>query len=109
MEVDGLQCMLILAESYGLQQTQKNLHASGPVTVANNVLFGGCSDLEGALFAMDVDTRKILWTYNTGATIYGGVSMSDGCVYVGNGYKVCLGVGIPPFTTGTLLYVFCIS
>ncbi|KAF5190532.1 hypothetical protein FRX31_019881, partial [Thalictrum thalictroides] len=49
------------------------------------------SDSEGALFAMDVDTGKILWAYNTGVAIYGGVSVSDGCVYVGNGYKVSLG------------------
>ncbi|KAF5177216.1 hypothetical protein FRX31_033197 [Thalictrum thalictroides] len=68
-----------------------NLRASGPVIVANNFLFGGSSDSEGALFAMNVDTGKILWTYNTSATIYGGVSVSDGCVYVANGYKVSLG------------------
>ncbi|PIA62583.1 hypothetical protein AQUCO_00200531v1 [Aquilegia coerulea] len=74
-----------------------NLRASGPV------------DSEGALFAMDVDTGKILWTYNTGATIYGGVSVSNGCVYVGNGYKVSLGANIPTFTAGTSLYAFCIS
>ncbi|MBA0842079.1 hypothetical protein Goarm_001925, partial [Gossypium armourianum] len=37
-----------------------NSRVSGPVTIANG----------------------------TGATVYGGMSVSNGCIYVGNGYKV---------------------
>ncbi|KAK4380464.1 hypothetical protein RND71_002326 [Anisodus tanguticus] len=62
----------------------------GPVTIVNGVLFAGFVAPNGPLYAMDASTGKILWTYNTAATIYGGVSVSYGCVYVGHGYSVGL-------------------
>ncbi|ESR44340.1 hypothetical protein CICLE_v10013418mg, partial [Citrus x clementina] len=62
--------------------------APGPVTVANGVLFGGSTYRQGPIYAMDVKTGKILWSYDTGATIYGGASVSNGCIYMGNGYKM---------------------
>ncbi|GKU97104.1 hypothetical protein SLEP1_g10284 [Rubroshorea leprosula] len=65
--------------------------ASGPVTVANGVLFGGSTNAEGPIYAMDARTGKILCPNNTGATVYGGMSISDGCNYVGNGYKASVG------------------
>ncbi|KAF6150283.1 hypothetical protein GIB67_033982 [Kingdonia uniflora] len=87
----------------------RNATVSGPVTVANNVLFGGSDDPKGAIYAINVKTGKILWTRNTGATVHGGMSVSDGCIYVGNGYKLNIGSFTPSFTAGTSLYAFCIS
>ncbi|KAL5722665.1 hypothetical protein ACHQM5_006156 [Ranunculus cassubicifolius] len=86
----------------------RNTTASGPVTVANNVLFAGSDDPKGAIYAMDVKTGDILWSYDTGATVHGGMSVSDGCIYVGNGYTVNLGAFNPSYTPGTSLYAFCI-
>ncbi|XP_065879423.1 uncharacterized protein [Euphorbia lathyris] len=78
-----------------------NWSASGPVTIANGVLFGGSTSPTGPFYAMDARNGKILWTFNTGATIFGEASVSDGCVYVGNGYRF--------FSPGTSLFAFCIS
>ncbi|KAE8691556.1 hypothetical protein F3Y22_tig00110889pilonHSYRG00061 [Hibiscus syriacus] len=41
----------------------KNGTASGPVTVANGVLFGGSTYGEGAVYAMDAKRGGILWSY----------------------------------------------
>ncbi|XP_021297719.1 uncharacterized protein LOC110426746 isoform X2 [Herrania umbratica] len=83
--------------------------ASGPVTVANGVLFGGSTYGQGPIYAMNANTGKILWSYNTGATVYGGISVSNGCIYVGHGYKVSFGLFNPGFTNGTSLFAFCVS
>ncbi|KAK6256034.1 hypothetical protein SCA6_017339 [Theobroma cacao] len=83
--------------------------ASGPVTVANGVLFGCSTYRHGPIYAMNSYTGKILWSYNTGATIYGGLSVSNGCIYIGHGYKVSLGFSNPRFTAGTSLFAFCVS
>lgn len=81
--------------------------ASGPVTVANGVVFGGSTSSQGPLYAMHAKTGKILWSHPTGATMYGGVSVSDGCVYFGNGYKVFVGF-VRNYTSGKSLYAFCV-
>lgn len=87
----------------------ENGTASGPVSVANGVVFAGSTyRLKGPVYAMDAKTGEILWSYETGCTVYGGMSVSDGCVFVGNGYKVNIGV-YSPFTTGTSLFAFCVS
>ncbi|KAK1571056.1 hypothetical protein Q3G72_011254 [Acer saccharum] len=36
---------------------------------------------------MDAKTGKVIWSNNTGGTVYGGLSVSNGCIYIGNGYK----------------------
>lgn len=81
----------------------------GPVTLTNGVLFAGSVASNGPLYAMDAKTGTILWSYNTGATIYGGVSASYGCIYLGNGYTVGVGVFHPTWTRGTSFYAFCIG
>ncbi|KAE8669065.1 putative Retrotransposon protein, Ty3-gypsy subclass [Hibiscus syriacus] len=43
---------------------------SGPVTVANEVLFGGLTYKEGPIYAMDGKTGEIPRSYNTGATVF---------------------------------------
>lgn len=81
---------------------------NGPVTVANKVLFGGSTYRQGPIYAMDAITGKILWSYNTGATVFGGISVSNGCIYVGHGYRVGFGSFSPSFTNGSSLFAFCV-
>ncbi|KAK9010735.1 hypothetical protein V6N11_043604 [Hibiscus sabdariffa] len=82
--------------------------ASGPVTVANGVLFGGSTYKEGPIYAMDAKSGEILWSYNTGASVFGGMSVSDGCIFIGHGYKVSFGASNPNFSAGNSLFAFCI-
>lgn len=91
----------------GPQPTPEVAPASGPVTVANDVVFGGSTSSQGPLYAMHAKTGKILWSHPTGATMYGGVSASEGCVYFGNGYKVFVGF-VRNYTSGKSLYAFCV-
>lgn len=51
------------------------------LTYANGVVFGG-SVAPGHVVALDAVTGKVLWTYATPGDIYGGVSITDGCVFV---------------------------
>ena len=83
--------------------------SQGPVSLTNGVLFAGSVAPNGPLYAIDAKTGTILWSYNTGATIYGGVSASYGCIYLGNGYTVGLAKFHPTWTAGTSLYAFCIA
>lgn len=86
-----------------------NATSSGPVTIANGVLFAGSTHKQGPIYAINAKTGRILWSYDTGATVYGGMSVSNGCVYIGNGYKVSSGFFNPLFTSGTSIFAFCIS
>ncbi|KAF8021505.1 hypothetical protein BT93_G1828 [Corymbia citriodora subsp. variegata] len=55
-------------------------------------------------------TGKKLWSYNSGATVYGGISISYGCIYHGNGYKVgVLAQAFPTWTGGTDPYALCVE
>ncbi|XP_071688747.1 uncharacterized protein, partial [Rutidosis leptorrhynchoides] len=85
-----------------------NATASGPVSLANGVLFAGSTNGSGPIYAMSAATGKILWSYKTGASVYGGMSISNGCIYVGSGYKVSVGLYNPAYTPGTTLFAFCI-
>ncbi|XP_062009945.1 uncharacterized protein LOC133726416 [Rosa rugosa] len=82
--------------------------APAAVTVANGVVFGGSTYRQGPIYAMNAKTGKILWSYDTGATVYGGISVSNGCIYLGNGYKVFNGFVNPNYTAGTSFYAFCV-
>ncbi|KDP45487.1 hypothetical protein JCGZ_09736 [Jatropha curcas] len=86
-----------------------NAWAFGPVTIANGVLFAGSTFREGPIYAIDAKTGKILWRNHTGATIFGGASVSDGCIYFGHGYKVSTGTANPLFTRGKSLFAFCVT
>ncbi|KAH0729439.1 hypothetical protein KY289_000627 [Solanum tuberosum] len=86
-----------------------NETSPGPVTIANGVLLAGSVAPNGPLYTMDASNGKILWTFNTGATIYGGASISYGCVFIGHGYSVGLArLFHPTWATGTSLFAFCI-
>ncbi|KAI3452330.1 hypothetical protein Pfo_008995 [Paulownia fortunei] len=82
---------------------------SNPVTVANGVLFAGSTYRTGPVYAIDAENGEILWSYETGASVYGGLSVSKGCIYVGSGYGVSLGASNPLFTSGTSLFSFCVD
>ncbi|MDH3201192.1 MAG: PQQ-binding-like beta-propeller repeat protein [Myxococcales bacterium] len=75
-----------------------SIHA--PTTVANGVVFGAPFDLEGHMLALDAATGDLLWTYASGATVYGGPAVVDGVVYWGNGYQTVAG------TRGKGLFAF---
>ncbi|XP_027079511.1 uncharacterized protein [Coffea arabica] len=76
---------------------------ANPVTIANGVLFGGSTYSTGPVYAIDAENGNILWSYETGASVYGGMSVSDGCMYVGHGYVA------PLYTAGTHLFAFCVQ
>ena len=78
--------------------------ANGPVSVANEVVFAGSGDRLWFIYAIDAKSGKILWSYKTGGSAYGGMSISNGCIYVGHGYT---GV-VFSYTGGTSLFAFCI-
>eukprot|EP01018_Ginkgo_biloba_P032071 Gb_08222 [translate_table: standard] len=85
-----------------------NTTANGPVSVANGVLFGGSVDGRGHVYAMDAESGRVLWEHETNATVYGGMSVSGGCGYVGHGYRVAVGANRRDWTSGTSLFAFCV-
>ncbi|KAK7340515.1 hypothetical protein VNO77_21221 [Canavalia gladiata] len=86
----------------------RNSTANGPVSVANDVVFAGSTDRMGFIYAFDAKNGKILWSYKTGGSVYGGMSISNGCIYVGHGYNVSAGP-LLNMTGGTSLFAFCVS
>lgn len=46
-----------------------------------------------------------LWSYKTGGSVYGGMSISKGCMYVGHGYCVALDPALS-LTSGATLFAF---
>lgn len=85
-----------------------NATANGPVSVANGIVFAGSAKGNGPIYAINGRTGEILWSYETGSTVYGGISISDGCIYFGNGYTFNLGPFLGNLTAGTSLYAFCV-
>ncbi|KAK7374507.1 hypothetical protein VNO80_07937 [Phaseolus coccineus] len=89
-------------------ENPSNANAYGPVTVANGIVFAGSVDSKGPIYAINAESGNIVWSYETGSTVYGGMSVSDGCIYVGNGYKVGIGLNLGNYTAGTSLLAFCV-
>ncbi|KAK7295342.1 hypothetical protein RJT34_18249 [Clitoria ternatea] len=83
-----------------------NKSATGPVSVANGVVFAGSSDRMGNIYAMDAKTGEILWSYKTGASVYGGMSVNNGCIFVGHGYAV--NSGTFNYSAGDSMFCFCV-
>jgi polyvinyl alcohol dehydrogenase (cytochrome) len=78
---------------------------NGPLSAANGVVFGGSMDPQGTMYAFDGATGAVLWSFASGATVYGGPAIgADGTVYWGNGYpnSARLQFGSP----GGTLYAF---
>jgi polyvinyl alcohol dehydrogenase (cytochrome) len=79
---------------------------NGPLSAANGVVFGGSMDTNGTMFAFDGDTGAVLWSFQSGATVYGGPAIANGEVYWGNGYPASrLRFGTP----GGTLYAFQVT
>ncbi len=75
----------------------------GPITVVNGVVFGGSMDSDGMMYAFDGASGKVLWSFKSGGSVYGGPAIADGVVYWGSGYPPSrLGFG----STGQALYAF---
>ncbi|MCO5582058.1 hypothetical protein L7F22_035949 [Adiantum nelumboides] len=80
----------------------------GPVSLANSeVVFGTSMDRNGSVFALDAHSGAVLWSATTNANIYGGVSISNGCIFVGCGASTNVGAGYNG-TRGDSVYAFCI-
>jgi polyvinyl alcohol dehydrogenase (cytochrome) len=79
---------------------------NGPVSVVNGVVFGGSMDADGMMYAFDASSGKVLWSFKSGGTVYGGPAIVDGVVYWGSGYSPSrLGFGTP----GQALYAFALG
>jgi polyvinyl alcohol dehydrogenase (cytochrome) len=76
---------------------------NGPLSAVNGVVFGGSMDAQGTMFAFDGATGAVLWSFQSGATVYGGPAVADGVVYWGNGYPAAR---IQFGTPGGTLYAF---
>lgn len=85
-----------------------NATASGPVSVANGIVFAGSTNGKGPIYAINGKTGEIVWSYETGSTVYGGMSISDGWIYFGNGYTLGYAVFLGNYTAGTSLHAFCV-
>ncbi|GLU11130.1 hypothetical protein SLE2022_278960 [Rubroshorea leprosula] len=74
--------------------------------MVSSLLFGGSTNPKGPIYAIDI--RTVIWANNTGVTVYGGMSVSNGHIYLGNGYRVGFGSLNPSFTAGTSIFAFCL-
>lgn len=63
----------------------RGAYASGPVTVANGVLFACSTAPPGPLYGFDAASGKLLWTFDTGSGCRSGASVMDGVVYWATG------------------------
>ncbi len=68
--------------------------ASGPMTLANGVVYAGSMDATGTMYAMDAATGQILWRFASGGSVNSGAAIVRGVVYWGSGYaRLGLGTG----------------
>jgi polyvinyl alcohol dehydrogenase (cytochrome) len=65
---------------------------NAPPGVANNVLFNGSMDAAGTMYAFDGESGAVLWSFESGGTVYSGPAIAGDVVYWGCGY--------PPFRLG---------
>jgi polyvinyl alcohol dehydrogenase (cytochrome) len=77
---------------------------NGPVTVVNGVVFVGSMDDAGTMLALEASTGKVLWTFQSGGSVYGAPAIVDGVLYWGSGYPKRLLFG----TEGKALYALAI-
>jgi polyvinyl alcohol dehydrogenase (cytochrome) len=67
---------------------------SGPVSVANGVVFGCSLDPQGHMYALDAATGAVKWEFASGGSCLSGAAISNGSVYWGSGYSN-FGFGTP--------------
>ncbi|MED6219699.1 hypothetical protein PIB30_038186 [Stylosanthes scabra] len=82
---------------------------SEPVSVANGVMFAASTSPKGPIYAIDAESGQILWSYENGYVgVVGGVSISDGCIYVGQGLSLFTFYKGYNKTAATSLFAFCV-
>jgi polyvinyl alcohol dehydrogenase (cytochrome) len=82
---------------------------TGPVTVANGVVFAGSmagSATAPNMFALDARNGNILWSYAAGSSVNAGATIVKGKVYWGSGFAR---LGIPGQTGNNQFYAFSIN
>jgi outer membrane protein assembly factor BamB len=61
--------------------------AYGTPTVANNIVFAPSLDNNGTVFFLDSNNGNVLFKYETGIEIAGGVVIDNGNLYIPSGTK----------------------
>jgi len=80
----------------------------GPMSVSNGVVFASSMTTKAGdpnMFALEAATGKVLWKFDSGASVNAGAVVSGGVVYWGSGYTI---IG-PPFTGNKRFYAFSIG
>jgi polyvinyl alcohol dehydrogenase (cytochrome) len=69
---------------------------NAPPSAVNGVLFGGSMDPAGTMYAMDARSGAVLWSFESGGTVYSGPAIAENVVYWGCGFPAArLGFGTP--------------
>ena len=76
---------------------------SGPVTVANGVVYACSGDFGGHMFALKASDGVPVWDFTSGDMCYSGAAAVDGALYWGTGYAI---FGEQP---GQALYAFTVN
>lgn len=78
---------------------------ASPLTVSNDLVIGGSTSYRGTLSILNRFSGKVLYTYSTSGSIYGGASVSGNCIYIASGYT-------PQFNEywqeNNAVYAFCV-
>ena len=75
---------------------------TGSVSVANGVMYAG--SYSGQMCALNAETGKILWTFDSGGSVIDGPSIVNGFLFWGSGYR-----RIPPGIGNNKLYAFTLA
>lgn len=84
----------------------------GPVSVANGVVFGTTlgSKRPGWAYALDAKSGRVLWKHRGNASISGGASIHEGCIFLGEGISPITQISFPTTTSnGHLVNAFCVE
>ena len=84
----------------------------GPVSYVNGVVFGTSlgSTGRGWVYALDAKSGKVLWKYKGKASISGGASIHEGCIFLGEGISPITKVSEPKTAVnGHLVNAFCVK
>jgi len=91
------------AANPAMSQPLGGASVNGPVTVVGGVALVGSMDSKGTMYALDATSGAVLWSFQSGGTVYGGPAVVGGMVFWGSGYPVFrLGFG----TSSKKLYAF---
>lgn len=82
----------------------------GPVSVANGLVFTvSLGSPNGKVYALDSKSGKVLWHYNITTSIIGGPSISNGCIYFGEGISAITLNAFPNATFGHAIDAICVT